>query len=77
CENIFELFLNLYTPRVSAIKSLSDLRWLTPLLTMGSFFGPKYGFWPDYFPRMGRRTQWFNMMGLTGTRAQAKLECKV
>ncbi|MEG4459024.1 hypothetical protein, partial [Microcoleus sp. N9_A1] len=33
-------FLNLYTPRVSAALHCSDLRWLTPLLTMGSFFGP-------------------------------------
>ncbi|MEP6518753.1 hypothetical protein, partial [Microcoleus vaginatus] len=47
CENIFDFFFNLYTPRVSAVVHGSDLRWLTPLLTMGSFLGPKYGFCPD------------------------------
>ncbi|MEG4127179.1 hypothetical protein QUA31_27100, partial [Microcoleus sp. Pol14D5] len=42
--------------------SRTCLRWLTPLLTMGSFFRPKYGFCPDNLPPIGRRTLWFNMM---------------
>ncbi|MEG4075916.1 hypothetical protein QUA30_25060, partial [Microcoleus sp. Pol14C2] len=39
CENIFDFVLNLYAPRVLAVYSRTCLRWLTPLLTMGSFFG--------------------------------------
>jgi hypothetical protein len=37
----------------------------------------KYRFWARSFPRMGRRTPWFNMMGLTWTIGKAKLECNL